>query len=117
MDEPSKPFVSTFILMAVSPLITLGSIAVYNFSDVHNTYDFLAPAIGIVQLIFIVGLFIGKLWGLIGYTCTVTGLIIATFAYYVPKGEIIPGIKTSIFLAPLLLLAIYYWTYRRSYFR
>ncbi len=116
MNEASRPVVSTFILMIVSILITLGSLLVFSMADAHNTYDFLVPVIGIAQLIFVVGLFRGKLWGLLGFTAIVIGLIAATFAYYMPKDQTGVAVKTSVVFIPLALLVIYYWTAKRSSF-
>ncbi len=95
-------------------LITLAG---FSLSDVHHTFDFLAPIIGVLQFVFILGFFTGKLWGLIGYTISVIGLIVATFAYYMPKNKIDVAMRTSIVFVPLIILAIYSWTYKRSYFR
>lgn len=117
MNEPSRPVISTFVLMVISPFIALGSLTLFSFADVHNTYDFLVPVIGIMQFIFVVGLFIGRLWGLIGYSITVVGLVIATFAYYTPKDQTDVAIKTSTVFLPLILLTIYYWTVKRRYFK
>lgn len=117
MNEPSRPAVSTYMLLILSPLLTLGSLIAYSLSSVRNTFDFLVPVVGIAQLVFVIGLFLGSLWGLIGYSVIVIGLCLATLLYYVPKGETNAALKTLAFMLPFVLLATYYWTVKRSWFK
>lgn len=108
---------SAMFLLVISPIILLITLAMFSFSDVHHTYDFLAPVLGIAQLVFIVGLYRAKRWGLIGFSVIVVGLAIAILSYYLPKGESRAAINTLLAISPLLLLTIYYWTAKRSYFQ
>ncbi len=117
MNEPSRPTVSTFILIILSPLLTLGSLTAFSLSSVRNTFDFLVPVVGIVQLVFVIGLFLRKIWGLIGYSITVVGLCLATIFYYVPKGDTNAALKTLLFILPLFILGVYYWTLKRGWFK
>lgn len=105
------------LLLIVSPLIALISVAAFSLSDVHNTFDFLVPLIGVAQLAFIIGIFLGKLWGLIGLSIIEIGLFVATLSYYIPKGEGNAVVKTLIGLSPLFLITIYHWTAKRAFFK
>jgi hypothetical protein len=117
MNVPSRPTVSTFMLLILSPLLTIGSLIAYSLSSVRNTFDFLVPIVGIAQLVFVIGLFLGRLWGLIGYSITVISLCVATILYYVPKGDTDSALKTLAFMLPFVLLVTYYWTVKRSWFK
>lgn len=117
MKEPSRPTISTFMLLILSPLLTLAALTAYSMSSVRNTFDFLVPVVGIAQLVFVIGLFLGRLWGLIGYSITVVGLCLATILYYVPKDEINAALKTLLFILPLFILGVYYWTLKRGWFK
>jgi hypothetical protein len=115
--EQSKRPASAMFLICVSVIALFVTFAGYSLSDVHNTFDFIAPVIGILQLILILGLFKGKLWGLIGYTAICIGVLVAVFAYSIPKGETKQWIVPAGFLTFLLILAVNYWTQKRSYFK
>jgi hypothetical protein len=108
---------SNFILLCISVIILLGSTLGYGLSDVHNTYDFLAPVIGWLQFISVVGLFKGKLWGLIGYTVVCLGTLITLLVYLFSKEQLGQGLIPTGFLVLLLLLAVYYWTKEREFFK
>ena len=97
--------------------VTLGLLTAYSLSSVHNSFDFLVPVVGIVQLVFVIGLFLRKIWGLIGYSITVVGLCLATIFYYVPKGDTNAALKTLLFILPLFILGVYYWTLKRGWFK
>jgi len=116
MEQTKRPAVA-FLLLCISIVALIGSFAGYSLSDVHNTYDFLAPVVGIAQFIFIFALFKGKLWGLIGYTLACIGVLIAVFVNYAPKGQTNVALRTSVPIAILLLLAIDLWTQKRSFFK
>jgi hypothetical protein len=116
MEQIKRPAVA-FLLLCISIIALIGSFAGYSLSDVHNTYDFLTPVIGVVQFIFIFALFKGKLWGLIGYTVACLGLLVAVFTNYVPKDQTNIAIRTSIPIVILLLLAVDLWTQKRRFFK
>lgn len=116
MEQAKRPASSMFLL-CISIIALFVTFAGYSLSDVHNTFDFLAPVIGILQFVLILGLFKGRLWGLIGYTFVCMGLLVALFINYTPKGQTTVALKTSLFVVPLLLLAFDYWTRKRSYFK
>jgi hypothetical protein len=59
--EPTARPASAMFLLCIGPIILLITLAGFGFSDVHHTFDFLAPVIGILQFIFILGLFMGKI--------------------------------------------------------
>jgi len=115
MDRSSRP-VSTYILLFISPFITMFSWTIFNLSSVHNTFDFLVPTLGLAQLVFIYGVFKGKFWALLGFSMLVLGLMVATVLVYFSKGEPTSAYRTLGAISPLLLLMIYYWTIKRNYF-
>lgn len=116
MQQTKRPAVA-FLLLCISIIALFVTFAGYSLSDVHHTYDFLVPVIGVVQFILIFALFKGKLWGLIGYTVAILGLLIVVFVNYIPKGETNTAVRTSIPITILLLLAIDLWTQKRSFFK
>ena len=105
------------LLLCVSIIALLATFAGYSLSDVHNTYDFLAPVIGIAQFIFIFALFKGKLWGLISYTIASLGLLVAILIYSVSKGEAGQWLVPIVFCLILLILAVDLWTQKRNFFK
>jgi hypothetical protein len=116
MEQTKRP-TSAMFLLCISLIALIVSFAGYSLSDVHNTFDILAPVIGILQFILILGLFKGKLWGLIGYTAICVGVLVTIIIYSISKGEAKQWIVPAGFLALLLLLAVDFWTKKRSYFK
>jgi hypothetical protein len=116
MEQTKRP-ASTVFLLCLSLVVLIGTFAAYSLSDVHNSLDLLAPVIGIMQFILIFGLFKGKLWGLIGYTAICIGTLSGIFIYSIPKGEAGKWIVPASFLLLLLILALDYWTQKRSFFK
>lgn len=116
MEQTKRP-ASTVFLLCLSSIALVLSFAAYSLSDVHNTYDFLAPVIGILQFIFILSLFKGKFWGLISYTINCIGALAAVVIYALSKGKIGQWVVPITFLSLLCLLSVNYWTNQRSYFK
>jgi hypothetical protein len=106
MEQTKRP-TSAMFLLCISLIALIVSFAGYSLSDVHNTFDILAPVIGILQFI----------WGLIGYTAICIGVLVAIIIYSISKGEAKQWIVPAGFLALLSLFAFDFWTKKRSYFK
>ncbi len=115
METVDRP-ISTYILVLLSPMVMLFTLFAFSVADVHNSFDFLVPLFGVAQFVFVIGLFLGKLWGLIGYSLLLGGLCLATALNYFSKGEFGAALNSLYFLSPFLLLEIYYWLVKRRYF-
>lgn len=89
-------------------------LTLYSLRDVSNTYDFLIPLIGVVQFIFVIGIYNQKIWGLLGFTIILFLIYSAIAPHYIPKGETDLALETMLFLAPLVFINIYHWTIKRK---
>lgn len=87
----------------------------YMFSDVRNVEHYIAPVVIAAQHGLAVGLYKGRLWGLIGYSLFLVALFVVIFVYY--ADNLTAARNTSIALSPMLLPVINLWIRKRDYFQ